>query len=109
MSTCELIFVENDRMIKITPKGEQVIDHVTGVCGQAVKLQQPCFFQNLAKEVQYNSLVDLYSIAPVYMFPIVGEGRTHAVIQLTLTSRQVNKHRFKDPIVSLQQQSNTAK
>ena len=53
---------------------------MAGVCGQVALSMQPAFFTNISKELNYNQIIDMYSIAPIYIFPIVHGNETHALI-----------------------------
>ncbi|KAM3147358.1 hypothetical protein pb186bvf_000609 [Paramecium bursaria] len=109
ISTSELVFVENNKMWKYVEM-EQIrqVDQITGLCGDVAKNKSAAFFQNISKEVNFNQIIDLYSIIPVYIYPIVHQNQTVGVIQLTLTNKQINRFRFKEPLISLEQKCNEA-
>ncbi len=43
----------------------------------------------------------MYTLAPVYVYPILRGNECKAVIELTLTNKQIDRHRFRDPLTSL--------
>ncbi|CAD8169123.1 unnamed protein product [Paramecium pentaurelia] len=109
ISTCDIIFIENNQMFKYNRQGLQSISCIAGVCGQIAQDKKPAFFSNLTKQVHYNQLIDMYTLAPVYIYPILKDNECKAVIELTLTNKQIDRHRFRDPLTSLNQQSNQAR
>ncbi|CAD8111176.1 unnamed protein product [Paramecium sonneborni] len=109
ISTCEIIFIENNQMFKYSRQGLQSIKCIAGVCGLIAQEKKPAFFSNLTKQVHYNQLIDMYTLAPVYIYPILNNDQCLAVIELTLTNKQIDHHRFRDPLTSLNQQSNQAR
>ncbi|CAD8099818.1 unnamed protein product [Paramecium sonneborni] len=109
ISTCEIIFIENNQMFKYGHQGLQSINCIAGVCGLIAQEKKPAFFSNLTKQVHFNQLIDMYTLAPVYIYPILNNDQCQAVIELTLTNKQIDRHRFRDPLTSLNQQSNQAR
>ncbi|CAD8069355.1 unnamed protein product [Paramecium sonneborni] len=109
LSTSEIVFVENNGLWKYYNEEIKKLDSLAGVCGQVAISMQPAYFANISKELNFNQIVDMYSIAPIFIYPIVHNNKTFALIQVSLTNKQIDKYRFKDPLVSLSCQSNQAR
>ncbi|CAK70692.1 unnamed protein product (macronuclear) [Paramecium tetraurelia] len=109
LSTSEIVFVENNGLWKYHNQEIRKLDNLAGVCGQVAISKQPAYFTNISKELNFNQIVDMYSIAPLFVYPIVHNNQTYALIQVSLTNKQIDKYRFKDPLISLSSQSNQAR
>ncbi|CAD8159889.1 unnamed protein product [Paramecium octaurelia] len=109
LSTSEIVFVEDNSLWKYSNQNIKKLENIAGVCGQVAISQSPAYFANISKELNYNEIIDMYSIAPIFIYPIVHKNKTHAIIQLSLTNKQIDKYRFKDPLISLTQISNQAR
>ncbi|CAD8157525.1 unnamed protein product [Paramecium pentaurelia] len=109
LSTSEIVFVEDNCLWKYYNQNIKKLDNIARICGQVAINQQPAYYANISKELNYNEIIDMYSIAPIFIYPIVHKSKTYAIIQLSLTNKQIDKYRFKDPLVSLTQISNQAR
>ncbi|CAD8071565.1 unnamed protein product [Paramecium sonneborni] len=109
LSTSEIVFVEEDCLWKYFNQDIKKLNNIAGVCGQVAINQAPAYFMNISKELNYNEKIDMYSIAPIFIYPIIHKSQTYALIQLSLTNKQIDKYRFKEPLISLTQISNQAR
>jgi hypothetical protein len=108
LSTSDIVFIEHPRLRMSKYLANDTLksfDGCLGVTGQIVMQKTPSFFKQIAQNTNFNDQVDIASLLPIYMYPIVKRGATTtfndrdvvvAVLQLTVSNRHLRRHKFKD-------------
>lgn len=98
LTTSKIVFREGTGVTEclFEENGNRIVTHdpSIGIIGYVIREQRAIIVNDVKLSKEYNSLVDIYSLLPVYTLPIVqhnkdsGEPHVSAVIQLVLSKKK---------------------